>query len=390
MDKLKAIVIDDSALYRKILSDLLSEIPEVELLGVAPNGKIGLEKIERSAPDFVTLDFEMPELDGLEVLKRLKAANSPVKAIMVSAHTKSGASVTMQALEMGAFDFVAKPEGSNLAESKAVLGAQIKSVVGVLQIKRRLLGSFQNRAPAAPKAPAPAPAPAPPLAARTPSAAPQIQPQAQPPQAARFADGIMQRMKAVASARPEIVAIGVSTGGPNALAQIIPKFPATLRTPVVLVQHMPPMFTAALAESLSRKSSVPVFEAADGQEIKAGSVYIAPGGKHLRLEKSPGGVLYAKITEDPPENNCRPAVDYLFRSVAKLFGPSALGVILTGMGSDGVKGLVEMKAAGAKAIGQDEASCVVYGMPMEAAKAGVLDIVAPLDRIAEEIMTALR
>ncbi len=384
MEKLKALVIDDSALYRKILSDLLAEIPEVELIGTAPNGRMALEKIEKSAPDFVTLDFEMPELDGLEVLKRLKAMNSPVKAVMISAHTKSGASVTMQALEMGAFDFVTKPNSSNLNESKTALSAQLKSVVGTLLIKQRLRSSMSRTATAIP-------AQRPPLkpAAPQPAARPQTAATAQSAQD-RFADGIMQRMKAVASARPDIVAIGVSTGGPNALTQIIPKLPANLRVPVVLVQHMPPMFTLALAESLSRKSVVPVYEATDGQEIKPGSVYIAPGGRHMRIEKTPLGTLFAKITDDPPENNCRPAVDYLFRSVAKVFGPAAIGIILTGMGSDGVKGLIEMKAAGAKSIGQDEASCVVYGMPMEAAKAGVIDLVSPLDKIAEEIVAALR
>ena len=388
MDKLKAIVVDDSALYRKILSDLLQEIPDVELIGTAPNGKIALERIEKNNPDFITLDFEMPELDGLEVLKRLKAINSPVKAVMISAHTKTGASVTMQALEMGAFDFVTKPNSSNLNESKAVLASQLKSLVGMLLIKKRLRPSSSLR-PASPSQSTVAVVPPrpvrPPQAPRTAVSAPQGASASE-----SFAGGIAQRMRAVASSRPDIVAIGVSTGGPNALAQIIPKLPANLRVPVVLVQHMPPMFTSALAESLGRKSALTIYEATDGQEIKPGCVYIAPGGRHMRLEKTPSGVLFAKITDDPPENNCRPAVDYLFRSVAKLFGSSALGVILTGMGADGVKGLAEMKAAGARSFAQDEASCVVYGMPMEAVKAGVVDVVLPLDRIAEEIVQALR
>jgi len=372
MAKLKALVVDDSALYRKILSDLVSELPDVELLGTAPNGRIAMEKIERSAPDFITLDFEMPEMDGLEVLRKLKAASSPVKAIMVSAHTKAGASVTMQALEMGAYDFITKPDTSSLVESKAELSSQLKGLVGALQARSR----FRLDLSSSPKPAAPRPA------------APPPQPSPFPQQG--FASGIAQRMRAVASSRPDIVAIGISTGGPNALSQVIPKLPANLRVPVVLVQHMPPMFTAALAESLGRKSAIAVYEASEGMEIKPGGVYIAPGGKHMRLEKSPAGVLFSKITEDPPENNCRPAADYLFRSVAKLFGSSALGVIMTGMGADGVKGLAVMKGLGAKVLAQDEASCVVYGMPMEAVKAGVVDIVAPLDRIADEIVSAVR
>jgi len=373
MAKLKALVVDDSALYRKILSDLVSELPDVELLGTAPNGRIALEKIERSAPDFITLDFEMPEMDGLEVLRKLKALSSPVKAIMVSAHTKAGASVTMQALEMGAYDFITKPDTSSLVESKSELSSQLKELVGALQVKNRFKLDFSSPKPQA--APKPAAAPA---------------PQASPFQPQGFATGIAQRMRAVASSRPDIVAIGVSTGGPNALTQVVPKLPGNLRVPVVLVQHMPPMFTAALAESLGRKSQIAVCEASDGLEVKPACVYIAPGGKHMRLEKSPSGVLFAKITEDPPENNCRPAADYLFRSVAKLFGSSALGVIMTGMGADGVKGLAVMKGLGAKVIAQDEASCVVYGMPMEAVKAGVVDLVSPLDRIADEIISAVR
>jgi two-component system chemotaxis response regulator CheB len=393
MDKLKAIVIDDSALYRKILSDILSEMPEVELLGTAPNGKLGLDKIERTNPDFITLDFEMPEFDGLEVLKRLKASGSPVKAVMVSAHTKAGASVTMQALEIGAFDFIAKPETSNLNDSRAAISSQLRGLVASLQIKKKLrpVGGAPGAATAfAQSAPPRFQRPAPTVV--SPSAATQTM----GAQTFRsldvqgFAGEIALRMKAVASARPEIVAIGVSTGGPNALSQIIPKLPGNLRVPVVLVQHMPPVFTAALAESLGRKSSVKVFEAAEGMEIKPACVYIAPGGKHMRLEKTGAGQLVARITEDPPENNCRPAVDYLFRSVARIFGPSILGVILTGMGADGVKGMAEMKAFGAKTFAQDEASCVVYGMPMEAVKAGVVDTVLPLDRIADEIVQALR
>lgn len=366
MTRLKAMVVDDSILYRKVLSDILSEFPEVELAGTASNGKIAVEKLERQPVDFITLDFEMPEMDGLEVLKRLKTVAPDVKAVMVSSHTRAGATVTMNALEQGAFDFIDKPDTGSVMESKQALKSQLRAILNVLLVKQSLRGT-------------PPPKPVAPLASRP-----------SQPSPSSFASGIAQRMRAVGAARPDIVAIGVSTGGPNALSQVIPSLPGSLRVPVVIVQHMPPMFTAALAESLGRKSALRVCEATDGEKVLAGSVYIAPGGRQMRLERSPRGELVIRITDDAPENNCKPSVDYLFRSVSKLFGASALGVIMTGMGSDGVKGLAVMKEAGAKVIAQDEATCVVYGMPMEAVKAGVVDTVLPLSRIADEIVSCVR
>lgn len=185
--------------------------------------------------------------------------------------------------------------------------------------------------------------------------------------------------------RLELVAIGISTGGPNALAEVIPNLPATLRVPVVIVQHMPPVFTAALADSLDKKSKVSVKEAEHGELIKPGWVYIAPGGKQTRLVKQTGGTA-VELTNDPPENHCRPAADYLFRSISKIYDNRVLGVIMTGMGSDGVLGLKLMKRRGAPVIAQDEKTCVVYGMPMEAFKAGVTDMVLPLQQIAPQII----
>jgi two-component system chemotaxis response regulator CheB len=192
----------------------------------------------------------------------------------------------------------------------------------------------------------------------------------------------------MSNTRRDVVAIGISTGGPNALAQMVPSLPGDLRTPVLIVQHMPPVFTAALAESLSKKSRLSVVEGAEGMTVSPKTVYIAPGGKQMMIEKS-GFEVVIRITDAPPENNCKPSADYLFRSVADVYGSAALGVIMTGMGSDGVKGLLVMKEKGARVIAQDEATCTVYGMPMEAAKAGVPDIVVPLEKIADEIVSSV-
>jgi len=188
----------------------------------------------------------------------------------------------------------------------------------------------------------------------------------------------------------DIVALGISTGGPSALTHVLPRLPANFKVPIVIVQHMPPVFTGALADSLNKKSSITVVEAQDGMLLESATAYIAPGGKMMKIEDAGGGNTVIIITDAPPENNCKPAADYLFRSVAQCYRKNSLGVIMTGMGSDGTKGLLVMKKLGAKVIAQDEQSCTVFGMPMEAIKAGVVDIVAPLDNIADEIMASVK
>ncbi len=344
-------------MYRKVLTEVLSQLPEVELLGTANNGKIGLEKIQQLKPDVVTLDFEMPVMDGIQTLKELKKIGSDVAVVMVSAHTSQGAAVTMEALELGAYDFIAKPDGGSLSENKNALLKQLKPVIQSVNT-RRILSRVGKKKPA----------PAVPVKKPLPPAKPAVQPKIN-----------------LRPGRLELVAIGISTGGPNALAEVIPNLPATLRVPVVIVQHMPPVFTAALADSLDKKSKVSVKEAEHGELIKPGWVYIAPGGKQTRLVKQTGGTA-VELTNDPPENHCRPAADYLFRSISKIYDNRVLGVIMTGMGSDGVLGLKLMKRRGAPVIAQDEKTCVVYGMPMEAFKAGVTDMVLPLQQIAPQII----
>ena len=368
MDKLKALVVDDSVLYRKILTDILSAFPDIEMIGTAHNGKAAIEKIQKIKPDLITLDFEMPELDGIETLKKLREVSPGTRAVMVSSHTKAGADITMRALEEG--DFIAKPETKNIQESKDLLQRQLKPIINALSIKHKLYGG------------APSSSTAKTTASRS-TATEQL---------ISNADSIRKRMRAImspGSSRIDIVAIGISTGGPNALSKMIPMLPADFKVPIVIVQHMPPVFTAALADSLTKKSKLKAVEGSEGMLLEPGKIYIAPGGKQMKLEEDGSKQIRISITDAPPENNCRPSADYLFRSVAKHYKNNALGVIMTGMGCDGTKGLVIMKKLGAKVIAQDEQTSTVFGMPMEAIKAGVADVIAPLENIAGEILDAV-
>ncbi len=362
-EKIKVLIVDDTALYRKILKDVLSEIADVEVVGSAPNGKIALSKIDVFRPDIITLDLEMPEMDGLETLRQIKIQRKNVAAIMVSAHTTKDAKITLQALELGAFDFIAKPDSSSFVDNIRSLKEQFGPKLEAYLSKNNIRSALRQK-PGTVAIPGPV---------RTPSRSKPTE-TGTPPAYKRLAQ------------KPKIVAIGISTGGPKALAEVIPQIPGSLPVPIVVVQHMPPVFTKALADSLNKKSALNIVEGTDGEELKQGTVYIAPGGKQMKLIASTmPGKYRIKITDDPPENHCKPSADYLFRSVAELFPGKALGVIMTGMGRDGTQGLLKMKQAGAKVLSQNEETCVVYGMPMEAVKAGVVDDVVPLQKIADRI-----
>ncbi len=347
-NKIRVLIVDDTAFYRMILKNVLSDFSEIDIIGSAPNGKIALQKIEQLSPDLITLDVEMPEMNGIETLKELKKRNSKTNSIMVSAHTKKDAKITMEALELGAFDFIAKPDSSKIEDNTENLKKQFKPILNALFTRNALRG-IEKESPVLGKP------------------APQISP-------------------IKTSAKPDIVAIGISTGGPKALAEVIPKLPENLQTPIVIVQHMPPVFTKALADSLNNKSKLSVHEGTSDQKIEKGNVYIAPGGKQMKVVtilSSASPVL--KITDDPPENHCKPAADYLFRSVAQVYQNKSLGVIMTGMGNDGTMGLRLMKRQGAQVIAQNKETCIVFGMPLEAIKANVVDDVLPLNRIAINI-----
>ena len=355
MEKLRVLVVDDSSVHRLALSEALKGIDGVEVVGTAPNGRIALTRIEQLRPDLVTLDVEMPEMDGIEMLRRLKAAGSPVDVLMVSVHTLRGTEVTLQALELGAFDFVTKPVGTDLRKNMDALRADLKRAIDTFVTNRLLRATRKATGPG---------------------------PQQTPPAAAKIAT---QSPSSVSASPVEIVAVGISTGGPQVLGKVIPQLPADLPVPVVIVQHMPASFIGAMVASLDDKSRIRVVEGQDGMPLESGTVYLAPGEKQMKVTARANRRVLA-LTDDPPENHCKPAADYLFRSVAAVYGSRALGIIMTGMGADGREGLKQMKAQGARVIAQDEESCVVFGMPMEAIKAGVVDQAVPLERIAAQIV----
>jgi len=360
---LRVLVVDDTAVFRRVVSDAFASLPDVEVVGVATNGRAALAKITELQPDLVSLDIEMPEMNGVQVLEALKLRSSRLGVLVLSALTLKGGELTMKALELGAFDFLTKPSGGNPDQNRAFLRDELEPRVKAFA-RRCEIQKLLKTGPVGAPAPRPAalPLPAEPIANR---------PFPRPTQ------------------RPELLLIGVSTGGPTALATVLPQLPASFPLPILIVQHMPPLFTASLATSLNAKCPLTVKEAKDGEVPQVGTVYIAPGGSHMKLQAEGTGKRIC-ITDDPPENNCRPAVDFLFRSVAHSFPGKAMAVILTGMGNDGTLGCRLLKRHGGTVIAQDEASCVVFGMPKEVIQAGVVDVVAPLERIAEEILKAVR
>lgn len=359
---LRVLVVDDTVTYRRIISDLLQALPGIEVVGSAPNGKIALQKVEQLRPDILTLDLEMPEMDGLEVLRQIKSRRLKVGAIMLSAFTTQGAESTVTALGLGAFDFVVKPTGGNVNESSQKLQRELKLKLNAFA-RTHSVQSLLTRRSEEPPPRLPAVKPAPPAT-----------------------NPVAQRMQQVGrrQVHPEVVGIGISTGGPAALARMLPALPGDLPVPVLLVQHMPPKFTKSLADDLDQRCALKVVEAADGQRAHPGEVLIAPGGCQMKIERQAGRIV-TRVTDDPPENHCQPAVDYLFRSIAHVCGGHALGVVMTGMGSDGTLGCRLLKRQGALIMAQDQATCVVFGMPKILVEEGIAEIVAPLEEIAPQI-----
>ncbi|VTR66165.1 Chemotaxis response regulator protein-glutamate methylesterase [Desulfosarcina cetonica] len=364
---LRVLVVDDTVLYRKIVSDVLATIPGVEVVGSAHNGKAAVNKLASLKPDLLTLDIEMPEMNGLEVLAHIQQQAPHVGAIMLSTLTQEGGAMTMKALELGAFDFIPKPQSGTMAENRKKVADTITPMIRAFQRSVRLTGRSKVMA-------RPASKPRAALSLRKASPATSRVPRT-----------------VIGKSRSEIIAIGISTGGPNALAKMLPMIPKDLGVPIVIVQHMPPMFTQSLANSLAGKCSIAVREAKQGEPLLPNTALIAPGGKQMKIVAGADGkTRVIKITDDPPENSCRPSVDYLFRSVAHHYVGRATGVIMTGMGSDGTQGLKLMKQNGATIIAQDEATCVVFGMPKEAVETGLADAVRPLHQIADTIVKTVR
>jgi two-component system chemotaxis response regulator CheB len=354
MPKIRVLVVDDAVVFRRLIADELSKDPALEVAGTAANGRIALAKMEQVSPNLVLLDVEMPEMDGLETLKALRKKYPRLPVIMFSALTERGARATLDALALGATDYFTKPVSTNGPDaSLAVIREEL--IPRIKELCSHLHATVDTAAKIAP--------------AETPRF------QSRPPRPCP---------------RPiEILAIGASTGGPNALAEVFAHLPADFPVPIVVVQHMPAMFTRLLAERLSAEHRVPVTEGTCGAPLQPGHALIAPGNFHMITVRE-GLKVLTLLHQEPPENSCRPSVDVLFRSVASSFGAGALAVVLTGMGQDGLRGSEAIREAGGQILAQDEPSSVVWGMPGAVARAGLADRVLPLSLVGSEIVARVR
>jgi two-component system chemotaxis response regulator CheB len=365
---LRVFVVDDTIVFRTILIDILKTIDDVEIIGSAASGRVAVAKIAELHPDLITLDIEMPGMNGIEVLDQIRLNQFDTGVLVVSSFTASGSSYTIQALEKGAFDFITKPSEDSSERNRLLIRNELLPRVRTFMRKREIHSILQGAE----------------LAKSCINKPVDTITENKNQVSILFNENVKRII------HPEMVLIGVSTGGPAALARIIPQLPDDFPVPVFIVQHMPPMFTQALAESLGNKSKIAVVEATNNTRPLPGHVYIAPGGKQMKLVKDADSTGTIIITDDPPENNCKPSVDYFFRSVANNFPSKSVAAILTGMGSDGTIGLRLLKRQGCHIIAQDEASCVVFGMPRSAIEAGVVDEILTLEKIVTRIIDVVK
>ena len=349
MAPIRVLVVDDSLVIRRVLCDALASDPEIEICGTAPDGGIALSKIPLLKPDVITLDVEMPNVSGIETLKEIRKVNPKLPVIMFSTLTERGAGITLDALSLGASDYATKPHGTgSLEETRSRIQQELIPKVKALCHRAKL-----------------------------------IPPKWAPRPTTRAEAHAIPRASSLGG-QIDVLVIGTSTGGPNALAVVLPRIRKDFPVPIVIVQHMPPVFTRLLAERLQKQSAIRIQEGQAGAVLKPGEAWIAPGDFHMTVEREERVVKLA-MNQQPPENSCRPAVDVLFRSVARVYGANALGVVLTGMGSDGLLGAKQMKSKGAHVLVQDEASSVVWGMPGQVAAAGLADGIYPLEEISTEV-----
>lgn len=350
-NKIRVLVIDDSALMRAMLCEMINAAPDLEAVGSAPDAQSARELIKVLNPDVLTLDFHMPKMDGIEFLERLMRLR-PMPVVMVSAFTEAGSETTLKALELGAVDFIGKPraDGRRMDDYAEELADKIRAAKGARLVR---------------------PGAVPPVSA-----------------AAVSAPAVPSSMPMRVGAQGRIIFVGASTGGTEALKTFLLGVPANC-PPILIVQHMPESFTASFAKRLDGLCAPQISEAQGNEKVEAGKVYIAPGHSHLQIRRGASGYL-TEILATPPVNRHRPSVDVLFDSAASLVGRQAIGVILTGMGKDGAQGLLRMRQAGASTFGQDEASCVVYGMPREAFLIGAVEEQCPLNDMARRVMAAVR
>ncbi|MCL3860891.1 chemotaxis response regulator protein-glutamate methylesterase [Actinotalea sp. K2] len=357
MSRIRVLVVDDSVVVRRLVTDALSSDPAIEVVGVAANGQIALAKVEQHAPDVITMDIEMPVMNGIEAVRALRRSGNRTPIIMFSTLTERGASATLDALAAGATDYVTKPANvgsvqQSLAQVADQLLPRIKAFVRRVDVPTAVTtavpsGASTDRRPARPTV--------------------QLRPRPE------------SRSKPIRA-----VVIGSSTGGPEALSRVLTGLSAPLPVPVVVVQHMPPVFTRQLAARLDRSGPSTVVEAVGGESLKPGTVYIAPGDFHLEVARSAVGGRTV-VTQGPPVNFCRPSVDVMFRSAVAVYGGELLGVVLTGMGSDGRSACEDLVTAGGTVIVQDEPTSVVWGMPGAVAMAGLAHSILPLDEIAATV-----
>lgn len=336
MSRIRVLVVDDSRVICRMLSEILASDPEIEVVGIANDGPSALKKVDALSPDVVTLDVEMPGMSGLEVLVEIRKRKKKLPVLMFSALTQHAASITLDALARGATDYVTKPSNTGSLEAS------------IEHVRRELLPKVKG------------------LGSRVAATA-----------------VVAPSKRKAASRRVQIVAISSSTGGPNALADLLGALPP-LPVPIVITQHMPPVFTTLLAERLANLAKLTVREASDGEPVRPGVAYLAPGDRHLTVVRD-GNVAQIKLDDGPQENFCRPAADVMLRSLAKTYGGDVLSVVLTGMGSDGQRGSEALHALGASVLVQDEASSVVWGMPGAVVRAGIADDVLPLPELAQAI-----
>jgi two-component system chemotaxis response regulator CheB len=358
-DGTKILIVDDSRIFRSALEAAISGEADLAVVGSVFSGEKAVQFIRATPPDVVTLDVQMPGMDGLQTLRAIQQLNagrpsaSQVGVIMLSAFTRAGADVTIQALQAGAFDFVAKPVAASSEEALDLLRRELLPKIRLFMAHRRRAAAHGTSSPA------------PPYPACTVA-------------------------KPARTGRPvRAVLIAASTGGPRALATLLPGLCRHVEVPILIVQHMPREFTRSLAESLAQQTGRAAREASDAEPLQPRTVYVAPGGKHLLIRADSQGRLLAGLSEQPPESGCRPSANVLFRSAAATLGPSALALVLTGMGNDGTAGLSPLKRAGGYVIAQDEPSSVVWGMPGSAVKAGLVDVVLPLGAMEEAVRTLL-
>lgn len=344
MPRIRVLVVDDAVVVRRMVTEAIGADPELEVVGQAVNGRQAIEKIQQHQPDLVTMDVEMPEMDGLQALAVIKKQWPKLPVIMFSTMTERGARVTLDALALGASDYITKPSNTG---GMSATQARLKDEL-IPRIKSLCRRTVSIPTPSALRPAAPAPRP--------------------------------RTLSKIA-----LVTIGISTGGPNALSAVLPMLPANLSAPVVIVQHMPAFFTSLLAERLASQCKLKVQEGKAGMTLTPGGVWLAPGDFHVTVERR-AGQLTLQTNQGPPENSCRPAVDVLFRSAAEVCGDQVLAVVMTGMGQDGLKGCERIRARNGQVIVQDEASSVVWGMPRFVARAGLAERILPLAQLPKEIV----